>query len=342
MLFLLNKNIKTIFLFLLFITIGIHLNAGNIKRTINEKTDQLNPENIAIQNDYKVSDATCNFSKDTVLKGKNELGKTESPQNNQFSVPLEVANKPINFTINSTISYLSFNDFVNNGSKKLFFQAWLKEIELLKLSGQTDSLRKAYGLAASDQKEVIAEKIINAEKQTMAFNAEIPEMYQKAREEENRYWQSASPDKINKFHEKINLLKDSIAKVATLQTGQESAQAQISDTLTLYKPSPKSEENKAAVPGGIVYKIQIGAFKGKIPEASNRLIKKISIIRKVENYLDVNGLKVYTTGNLRLYAEAVKMLSQVKQEGIKNAVINAYQNGKKITVVEARKLNKEL
>jgi len=36
------------------------------------------------------------------------------------------------------------------------------------------------------------------------------------------------------------------------------------------------------------------------------------------------------------------MLSQVKQEGIKTAVINAYQNGKKIPVMEARKLNNEL
>jgi len=103
-----------------------------------------------------------------------------------------------------------------------------------------------------------------------------------------------------------------------------------------------SVEKKAVVPGGIIYKIQIGAYKGKIPESANKLIKKISMIRKVENYIDDKGLKIYTTGNLRLFSEAVTMLSQVKQEGIKTAVINAYQNGKKITVMEARKLNHEL
>jgi hypothetical protein len=96
------------------------------------------------------------------------------------------------------------------------------------------------------------------------------------------------------------------------------------------------------VPTGIIYKIQIGAYKGKIPETSNKLIKKLSIIRKVENFVDEKGFKVYTTGNLRLYPEAETMLSQVKQEGVKNAVITAYQNGKKIPVTEARKLNNEL
>ena len=168
-----------------------------------------------------------------------------------------------------------------------------------------------------------------------------PKCTKRVREEEDRYWLNASPDEINKFQEKIKLYKDSIGQIADTQIKSEAIQSQIPDTITLYSPTPKAEETKATLPGGIVYKIQIGAYKGKIPEASGKLIKKISVIRKVENYVDDKGLKVYTTGNLRLYSDAERMLAQVKQEGIKNAVINAYQNGKKITVVEAKKLNNE-
>ena len=326
----------------MFITTGTYLLAGNTQWQKNETSNQLNTENIGRKNDYKGTDMNYYFSKDTVLTGQSVIGKMESSHNEKFSIPPDLEKIPINFTINSTISYLSFKHFVGNESKKLFFQAWLKEIELQKLSVQTDSLRKAYSVASTDQKEGIAEQIIKAEKQTIDLNGEIPDMYQKAREEEDRFWLTASPDEISKFQEKIKLYKDSIGHIAGTQIKQEAISSEIADTINLYKPSAKSAEKKVVVPAGIIYKIQIGAYKGKIPESSSKLIKKISIIRKVENYVDDKGMKIYTTGNLRLYPEAVTMLSQVKQEGIKNAVINAYQNGKKITVVQARKLNKEL
>ena len=48
--------------------------------------------------------------------------------------------------------------------------------------------------------------------------------------------------------------------------------------------------------------------------------------------MDEKGVKIYTTGNLRLYPEAVTMLNQVKQEGIKNAVISRLSEREKNTV----------
>lgn len=341
MLFQFKNNIKTNVLVLLFITAGTYLFAGNAPLHQSEKGICLNPENIEGQNIYSGNVANFYTSKDTILTGQNATTKTQSTPNDQFSISPELVKIPINFRINSSITYYSFKNFKYDQSKKLFFQAWLKENELQKLSELTDSLRKAYSIAPEAQKEMVAAQIINSEKQIISLNGEIPEMYQKARDDEERYWQDASVDEINKFQEKIKLYNDSIGQIAGTLSKAETIQPEIPDTITLYKPAPKTEEKKAIVPAGIIYKIQIGAFKGKIPEASNKLIKKISVIRKVENYVDDKGVKVYTTGNLRLYPDAVTMLGQVKQEGIKNAVINAYQNGKKITVVEARKLNNE-
>lgn len=343
MLILLKQSIKTTLLLLLFTMAGSYLHALNPLLHKSEKDNTLNPVNIGGINDYNVSDTYYYSSKDTITTGQIDTGKIESTQIDKFYIPNQLSKTPINFRINSFISYLNFNNFVHNESKKMFFQAWLKEKELQKLLVQTDSLRKAYSNTSSEQKEKISLQILLAEEKSIALNDEITEMYQKARDEEDRYWQAASLDEIAKFQEKTRIYKDSIRQIAVMQSNQEATdRSAIHDTLTLYNQSPKIIEKKTILTGGILYKIQIGAYKGKIPESANKLIKKLSTIRKVENHVDVKGLKIYTTGNLRLYAEAVIMLSQVKQEGMKTAVITAYQNGKKITVTEARKLNIEL
>ena len=273
---------------------------------------------------------------------ENSVGQIDTIQSDQIKIPKQLANAPISFRINSTINYLKFSHFVKSESKKMFFQAWLKEKEMQKLSSETDSLRTVYANSSILQKEGITSLILQAEQKSIALNDEISAMYQKARELEDQYWKTATSDEIAKFQDKIRLFNDSLGQIAVTQTNQTgNIHPEISDTIVFYRPSSNKTEIKAAVPSEIIYKIQIGAYKGKVPEAANRLIKKLSKIRKVEKYIDDKGVTIYTTGTLRLYQEAGTMLNQVKQEGVKNALIAAYQNGKKITVDEARKLNNE-
>lgn len=260
-----------------------------------------------------------------------------------FIIPEQLARTPINFRINASVNYLNYSNFVKSESKKMFFQAWLKEKEIQKLSAKTDSLRKVYSNSSDLKKEEISALILQAEQKSIALNDEIAMMYQKAREEEEQYWKIASPDEIIKFQEKMKSYADSITKITVTQTNNAAnIHPEIPDTIVYYSPSPAKAEIKAQEPSEIVYKIQIGAYKNKVPEAAGRLIKKLSKIRKVEKYIDDKGVTIYTTGTLKIYQEATTMLNQVKQEGIKNAVIAAFQNGKKITVDEARKLNNEL
>ena len=153
MLFLLKNNIKTTFLLLLFITVGTYLLADNSQLHKIGIGSQFSLENTGLQEDYKGIDVNYLSSKDTVILSPSETVKTQSNQNEKFSIPPELEKIPINFTINSTISYYSFKHFVNDESKKLFFQAWLKEIELQKLSAETDSLRKTYSIAPIEQRE---------------------------------------------------------------------------------------------------------------------------------------------------------------------------------------------
>ncbi len=62
------------------------------------------------------------------------------------------------------------------------------------------------------------------------------------------------------------------------------------------------------------------------------------MIRTIENYTDEQGVVVYTTGNLSTLDLAVKMQSQVQQEGIKDAIIVPYFNGKRIPLEQAKKI----
>lgn len=289
-------------------------------------------------------DYQINHSEDSLKTELPNLAHPAIPQNEIFIIPAPLARLPIDFQINSSIRYGSFDHFVSNEAKKTFFHALLKDQELQQLATLTDSLRKTYSKATSEQKQAIATEILESEEKSIALNQEIPLMYQTARELEDQYWKTASPVAIMKFQEKISHYMDSIEQISGIKTELETpVSTEVPDTLTLFKSMPSIVENPAvAADAGIIYKIQIGAYKGKIPESANKQIKKISILRKVENHVDEKGVKVYTTGSLRLYPEAATMLGQVKQEGIKNAVIAAYQNGKTISVNEARKLNNEL
>ena len=109
----------------------------------------------------------------------------------------------------------------------------------------------------------------------------------------------------------------------------------IQDEKPMVRPASKPKSS------GITYKIQIGAYSRGIPNNMKSVFSKISVIRKVENYTDEKGVVVYTTGNLISYEDAVIMQKQVQQEGIKDAIIAAYLNGKRITLEQAKEIEKE-
>jgi hypothetical protein len=261
--------------------------------------------------------------------------KPAIPQAQAFVVPENARKATISFQVNSEISYFSFSHFVHSESKKTFYTVWQKQKEVSKLSAQTDSLRKSYADSSNDQKEKISTSILKAEQQLMTLNEEIPLLYEKVRNEENQYWQSASSDDKVKFHEKIRFYQDSIQQVTAL-----SIKKTLPDTITYYYAKPKPVVN-AEPATAIIYKIQVGTYKGKLPDTAAKSLKKLGMLRKVESFKDEKGITVYTTGNLKRYQDAVTLQGQVKLEGIKNASISAYNNGKKITLDEARKLNNE-
>jgi|GEM_PF-944659 len=341
MLILKESSIKTYLFLVLFSAGWINLPARNPNLTNTLMDKELILENSGSHHSYIFQEQQMQTLDDTIKAGTTT--KTETKQVEEFTIPSRMANETFVFQVNSDISYLKFSHFVLNSSKQIFFQAWSKEKELAQISLETDSLRKVYGNSSSEDKEKIASVILKNEERSIALNQEIPVLYQKARDDEDRYWKSATSEVILQFRKKIDSYRDSLASIDLKNQEQAAAQMEAAvDTLAVFEEQMKAQEQKQEAVTEIIYKIQIAAYKGKIPEPANKLIKKLSIIRKVENYTDEKGVKVFTTGHLRTYNEAVTLQNQVKLEGAKNTMIAAYQNGKRITVNEARKLNNEL
>ncbi len=342
MLIFIKIRIKTSILFLLFSLAGMIFCAGRssaaqLNNTENQKFTT-SPVH-AVSSDFNA----FYFSSEDTVKPGNVPEKNTSVPDEKFLIPARLANQPIDFQINSDITYLSFRNFMREEAKKSFFQAWMKEKESAALSAETDSLRNIYANSSDERKAELASVILKNEAKTLVLNQEIPPLYQNARHLENDFWKSAPADELTRFQDKINLFRDSLTQAASrLKAQQEAAVKTVPDTIILPKPAPKVQEIKNEQPAGIVYKIQIGAYKGKVPPSAAKLIKKLSIIRQIENYLDEKGVTIYTTGNLSTWKEAVTMQKQVKQEGVKNPTVIAYQNGKKIAVNDARKITHEL
>jgi len=327
MLILFKPSLKTSLLLLLFI--------GGINYLIAAGLPMINPSQHQL---YNSGNFLLSISEDTV---QTEISKKDTLAKADTFIPERLTDTLINFWVNSEIQYLSFKHFVNDESKKMFYQAWLKEAELKKISLQTDNLRKVYSSSTIEEKEMIAVKILKNEAISTTLNQEVSTLTQSAREQEDQYWKSKSTYEKIKFQEKVKLFGDSLIQ-SKQKLELENTTKTLPDTLLVFQETAQNKEVKSETAAtDIIYKIQIGAYKGKLPESANAMIKKLSSLRKVENYTDEKGLKVYTTGNLKVYQDAVTMQTQVKQEGAKNASIIAFQKGKKITVEEAKKLNNE-
>jgi hypothetical protein len=96
------------------------------------------------------------------------------------------------------------------------------------------------------------------------------------------------------------------------------------------------QNNAMPIDSGIVFKVQIGAFKDEVPlEIANQFLKLAT--KGIKNYKDANGLTIYTLGNFKTYEEASLLKNEIGAI-VKDAFIVAYNDGNKISVDEAKTL----
>jgi hypothetical protein len=85
-----------------------------------------------------------------------------------------------------------------------------------------------------------------------------------------------------------------------------------------------------AIPGGIVYQIQLfsGGRKASVAELKG--------LTPIYEHRTPAGMYTYRAGLFRAYQEAVKAAEQVRRRGFKDAYIAAFIEGKEVSVVSAR------
>ncbi len=276
---------------------------------------------------------------------KNETTTDSTSAGNEANRRIEVG-MPIKFRVNSNIIYLSTTQFITDKGKSSFLKAQALQNELDFNLKKMNELREEYRKVSDEnEKNVLGNKIITLENETYALKEEVSQLLIQSANSENEYWQNAGQAEI----EKLKAENEKLAASQIKPAAEENNKILPADTTPIIDPNILLESAENAARAGIqkedddlVYKIQIGAYSKKLPPYVDRLFKKLSLIRKIDSYTDENGVVVYTTGNLRNLEDAFKMREQVRQEGIEDAFVVPYFNGKRITLEQAKKIEAEL
>ena len=251
-------------------------------------------------------------------------------------IETEVLSEPINFVVNAEITYPDTTFFKTKKGLKLYTEGTAKQEELEQTISNTDDLRKQYGSTTSyTERQTLGKQILDKETKIFQLRAAAEELLLKSQQEENSYWQDAS-------YEEIEIFQKQAGEYLAAYNSQSIPEKPDSIILVAPPIAPvnrtTASETDDTTEDELIYKIQLGAYSRGLPAYVKRLFDKLSYIRKIENYTDENGIVVYTTGNLTNYDDAVKMQEQVRQEGVEDAYVVPYFNGKRITLSEAKEI----
>lgn len=249
--------------------------------------------------------------------------------------------EPISFLVNNQITYLLNTQFKTEEGESLYHDGMQKQSELESSLIRTEELRDKYNKATtSDERKLIGQEILTLENNHYTLKKEANQLLLQAKNIENEYWNNASLEDVESFKLEIKQISENKLNADTVVEQEIDSSTYIDPNILLGNKDLVASPDKPTN-DDLVYKIQIGAYSRGLPNYIKRLYNKLSLIRKIENYTDENGIVVYTTGNLSNYEDAVKMKNQVKQEGIEDAIVVPYFKGKRITLGQAKELEGE-
>lgn len=286
----------------------------------------------------ETSDSTEIFAANDSVLIDSTIVDSIMPQPKIVEEPIEtkVLSEPINFVVNAEITYPDTTFFKTKKGLKLYTEGTAKQEELEQTISNTDDLRKQYGSTTSyTERQTLGKQILDRETTIFRLRAAAEELLLKSQQEENSYWQDASYEEIEIFKKQAD---------EYLATYNSQSIPEKPDSIILVAPPiapvnrTTTSETNDTTEDELIYKIQLGAYSQGLPAYVKRLFDKLSYIRKIENYTDENSIVVYTTGNLTNYDDAVKMQEQVRQEGVEDAYVVPYFNGKRITLSEAKEI----
>ncbi len=248
----------------------------------------------------------------------------------------------IEFQINNKIIYFNTAHFKTKEGLELYKKGQEMQEKLDSNLKKANELRKEYQTADDQEdKEAVGKEILSLEEESYAIKEKLPRFFLQSKARENEYWQNASTNELNEFLYQQEVIQ--AARRAEKEQAKKEAEQDITVLSTapmelLGVPESQPSRRSGAQTDDLVYKIQIGAYSKGLPAYVQRLFNKLSVLRKIENYTDEDGVVVYTTGNLKNLDDAKKLQKQVRQEGVEDASVVPYFKGKRITLEQAKKI----
>lgn len=273
---------------------------------------------------------------------------------------------PNAMTINSENKALADNmDQVKSGGpgtvtsewkqKETYFDALIKEA--LILQAQSDSLEwmatdlKAKAEKADDilQKQALLASMTTLEQESKRLEALATEKFTEAEKLQSPGYANSVAD--NEVLKEGDVLDNGI-KVYSFNTATKErknrrnkasddgieaarkANREISEGFSIMQSSPYSENNPipiASLPGGLIYRIQLGSFNNNIPDNT---FGGLSPVSKEE----VSNSTKYYVGYFKSITNARQALNKIKKYGYPDAFIVSYYEREKISVQKAREI----
>lgn len=292
-------------------------------------------ENIAVETDLAIDSL--------ILAEPSSNPQTETPSPASDLQPSIPEIEFIHFRINPRVNYLTEDMFKIGEAREAWRQGMEKEKLLKDKLKNLQQYRNQYGASPNlTERERLAAGIIQLERETMTLHGESEMLYAKARQLELDWWSIAG----NQEYENLRLATDSLQKLEeairrSSLTPQPVIDQQLIDELSdIPKEEPASDEEESTK-DVVIYKIQLGSFTKAVPPRTKELFDKIGMIRTIETFVDEKGATVYTTGNMKTFADGLALQNQVRLEGVKDAFVIAILNEKRISLQEAKNLTGE-
>ncbi len=141
--------------------------------------------------------------------------------------------------------------------------------------------------------------------------------------DEIRTLQQAQSAEDNRVAEKDQQIADYQSQLASLRSELENAKRQAAQAQR--QPAPQAATRSVDDQNGVVFKVQIGAFKNK------DLTKYLNKGGEFQGE-SADGLKKYTLGIFRDYWEADTFKKYLREMGVKDAWIVSYKDGQRVPI----------
>jgi len=127
----------------------------------------------------------------------------------------------------------------------------------------------------------------------------------------------------------------------TLSAENTSAQSEEVDSsnegITPENTKYASTKTPFKMPMGVIYRVQVGAYQEEVP------LERVNAILNIDGLtqeISPEGLTIFAVGEFRNEAAAEELRQVIANKGIEDAFVIAFNNGERVTIPEARNLEK--